>query len=68
MMSLSPDLIDFLADSASDLVRTAGHRRVEADARLAEAAELLSLGARLMRRDRGSVVRLPLDTAAREAA
>jgi hypothetical protein len=68
MMSPSPDLIDFLADSANDLVRTAGHRSAEADARLAEAAELLSLGARLMRRDRGSVVRLSLDAVAREAA
>ena len=68
-MSPSSDLIRFLADSASDLVRAAGHQTaVHAEPCLAEAAELLSLGASLLRRDRGAVIRLAVDEQTREAA
>ena len=68
-MSPSSDLIHFLADSANDLIRPAGHRTVaQAEHRLAEATELLSLAASLLRRERGSIVRLTLDQQTREAA
>ena len=68
-MSSSSDLIHFLADSASDLLRVAEHSRsARAEGRLEEAAELLALAACLLRRPSASVVRLTLDDQAREAA
>jgi len=68
-MSSSSDLIHFLAVSANDLLRPAGHPTLaQAEHRLAEATELLALAASLLRRERNSIVRLTLDQATREAA